>query len=194
MAPVAKERPVMAIDDNTQHAWMAELQELRGKVAELEQAAARCAQFEAELKRSEERFRLAAQCSNDCIYERDLETGEVQFFGDIDGCLGYAPQEFPRSLVGWIEHVHPDDLFRVLATIQEQLQRDEPYAHEYRLRRKNGSYADWWDRGVFIRNADRIPIKNIGAGVEITERNRMQAELRRLKEELERRVQERTEN
>jgi PAS domain S-box-containing protein len=54
---------------------------------------------EEELHASESRFRIAAETSNDVIYEWDLKQ-EVKWFGKIDEMLGYAPGEFPRTLDG----------------------------------------------------------------------------------------------
>jgi PAS domain-containing protein len=64
-------------------------------------------------KESEERFRLASQIASDVVYERDLQIGIATFYGDIDCHLGYEPGEFPRTMEGWREHVHPEDLARI---------------------------------------------------------------------------------
>ncbi len=136
------------------------------------------------LRESEERFRRAAQCSNDFIYERDLQTGLVQFFGDIDGCLGYAPGTFPRTLEGWMEHVHPDDLLRVTEAVREGFEQGGAYGVEYRLRTSDGSYAEWSDRGVILRDASGTPVKNIGAATDITQRKRTEEAVRESDERL----------
>ena len=130
------------------------------------------------LRTSEERFRLAAQCSNDVIYERDLRTGFAEFFGDIDGRLGYAPGAAPRTLAGWIEHIHSEDLSRVLETIEQGFQHDKPYGVEYRLRKSDGTYMEWSDSGVIIRDAAGNPVKNIGAATDITALKKAEEALR----------------
>ncbi len=132
---------------------------------------------ETALRENEERFRLAAQCSNDFIYERDIQTGEARFFGDIDGCLGYAAGAFPRTLAGWMEYVHPEDLPRVMETILEKFRQGEAYNIEYRLRASDGSYAEWSDSGVILRDAAGTPVKNIGAARDITGRKRAERQL-----------------
>ncbi len=127
---------------------------------------------------SEERFRVAAQCSSDLIYERDMLTGQAQFFGDIDGHLGYTPGAFPRSLAGWMEYIYPEDLSRVMEILQETLLHRTPYSIEYRLRRGDGTYADWSDYGVVIWDAAGNPIKNVGAAKDVTRRKRAEEALR----------------
>ena len=134
------------------------------------------------LRESEERFRLAAQSSSDFIYERDLKTGEAQFFGDFDACMGYASGVFPRTLAGWVEHIHPEDVPRVMEAVEEGFQSGKPYNMEYRLRRGDGTYAEWWDRGVLVRDAAGILVKNVGAARDITERKQAEERLRRSEE------------
>jgi PAS domain S-box-containing protein len=50
-----------------------------------------------EQKLSEERFRMAALSCSDMIYEWDIESGHVEWFGDICAKLGYSPDEFPYN-------------------------------------------------------------------------------------------------
>jgi len=53
------------------------------------------------LRKSEQRFRLAARHTADWIQEANYETDELELFGDIDSFMGYPPGEFPRTLSGW---------------------------------------------------------------------------------------------
>ncbi len=132
---------------------------------------------EAALRESEERFRLASLYSNDLIYERDLRTGVAQYFGDVDLALGYAPGEFPRTLAEWVEHIHIEDLSLLMDAYQEGYRYGKPYDVEYRVRKKDGTYAHWSDTGCVILDAAGNPLKNIGAATDITERKQAEAAL-----------------
>ena len=162
------------------------------RTAELCREVAERTQAEERLRESEMRFRIVAQTTSDFIYERDLGTGVAQFFGHIDERLGYASDEFPRDLAGWLDHVHPGDRARVMGSIQMCAQRGEAYNVEYRLRKADGAYVDWWDRGVMLQDGAGRPVKNIGAATDISARKRAEEEIRRLNESLEQRVLERT--
>jgi PAS domain S-box-containing protein len=138
-------------------------------------------QMEEKLCEAEERFRIAAETSNDVVYEWDMQHS-IQWFGKIDGMLGYGPGEFQRTLDAWTELVHPEDRNRVMAAIQAHLDGRVPYASEYRVRRKDGKYQWWTARGVAIRTPDGHPIRWIGTVTDITERRRAEEQLRKAEE------------
>ncbi len=129
-----------------------------------------------ELRKAEERFRVAAETSNDAVYEWDLKQS-VQWFGKIDEMLGYDPDEFPRTLDGWAASVHPEDRERVMAAVQAHLEGHAAFAAEYRVRRKDGVYRWWAARGVAVRMPDGKPFRWIGTVTDITERKRLEEQL-----------------
>lgn len=124
--------------------------------------------LEKALRDNEERFRIAVDCANDFVYERDMKTGQAEFFGGFETSLGYAIGEFPRTFEGWMERIHPDDIAHVTECFEESLENGGRYALEYRLRRKDGSYARWWDRGVILTDALGNSSRTIGAATDIT--------------------------
>jgi PAS domain S-box-containing protein len=139
-------------------------------------------QMEEKLCEAEERFRIAAETSNDVVYEWDMQHS-IQWFGKIDEMLGYGPGEFQRTLDAWTELVHPEDRNRVMAAIQAHLDGRVPYASEYRVRRKDGNYQWWTARGVAIRTPDGHPIRWIGTVTDITARKQAEEKLERAAEE-----------
>ena len=106
----------------------------------------RCA--EEALRMSEERFRLAAHSASDLIYEWDILGNSLEWYGNIDEILGYAPNEFPRTLEAWGKIIHPDDYDRVIDSIGNSLRERNHFSEEYRIRCKDGSYRYWIDRGT----------------------------------------------
>ena len=126
---------------------------------------------------SEERFRIAAETSNDVIYEWNLKE-RVDWFGDIDGLLGYGPGEFPRTLAGWSAILHPEDRSAVMASIQAHLEGRAPYIVEYRMFRRDGSVRWWSARGAVARLPDGAPSRWVGTITDITERKQADEALR----------------
>jgi PAS domain S-box-containing protein len=133
------------------------------------------------LRASENRFRIAAETANDLVYEWDLKQS-VQWFGKIDEILGYAPNEFSRTLDGWAAAVHPEDRERVMTEVKEHLERCVPYASEYRVRMKDGVYRWWTARGEAERTSDGKPFRWIGTVTDITERKLTQESLKESEE------------
>ena len=135
-----------------------------------------------ELAKSEERFRIGASSATDLIWDWDIPSGRLDWFGDIDGILGYQHGEFPRTIDAWAEAIHNDDIARVNATLERHLKEGEAYYEEYRIKCKDGTYRYWTDRGTALRNGKGEAYRMIGACSDITERKRAEDEIRGLNE------------
>ena len=78
----------------------------------------------------------------------------------------------------WVATLHPEDLERVKSAIQAHLNEAVRYDLEYRVRRKDGVYRWWSARGAATRTPDGKPLRWFGSVTDITDRKRMEAELR----------------
>jgi PAS domain S-box-containing protein len=142
-------------------------------------------QAEEKLNESEERFRIASQIASDVVYERDLQTGIATFYGDIDSHFGYEPGEYPRTMEGWREHVHPEDLAWIDNQIIYQMEPGVPHSIEYRMRRKDGTYMTWLDKVTVICDEKTgKPLKFLGVATDITERKQAEQALQSEKNKL----------
>jgi len=137
-----------------------------------------------ELAKSEERFRIASSSAGDLIWDWDILSGRLDWFGDIDGILGYQPGAFPRNIDAWAEAIHGDDGGRVKAAQERHLHGGEAYCEEYRIRCKDGTYRIWTDQGTALRKENGEAYRMVGACSDITERKRAEEELHRLSEDL----------
>ena len=143
----------------------ASLAEIARLQAELEQERTKC-----------QRYRLAAESATNLIYEWDLGS-RVEWHGGVDELLGYQPDEVPRTWQGYTNLIHDEDRGRVLAAVEKQLKSEEPYSVECRVRRKDGTYLYWQDRGTVVRDESGKPRKWIGAVTDITERKKTEEAL-----------------
>ena len=145
------------------------------------------------LRESEERFELAMRGTNDGLWAWDLLTDEVYFSPRWKEMLGFADHEIPDRLEAWVERVHPDDRERVLATLKSYLAGRSPaYELEHRLLHKDGTYRWICARGAAARDATGRAIRLAGSHEDITERKRIEEELKETSRMLEQRVEERT--
>ncbi len=137
------------------------------------------------LKAAEERFRLAAEATSDLLYEWDVASDRLTWFGDIESSLGYASSRIPQTISGWLDLVHSEDLAKMEAAVVHHRESTKPIRYEYRVRHADGRWLDWLDRAKPVTDpASGKVIRWVGACSDITARKR--AEQRR--REVERRA------
>src|ERR1041385_885389 len=72
-------------------------------------AEAQARDLRSSLRTSEERYRLAAQATNDAICDCDLITGLVQWNEGIRTLFGYSAEQVGTEVTWRFEQIHPDD-------------------------------------------------------------------------------------
>ncbi|MBN2183702.1 MAG: PAS domain-containing protein [Candidatus Krumholzibacteriota bacterium] len=137
------------------------------------------------LRDSEERFKLAAKVASDIIYEWDIDSDKLSWFGNIDSALGFEKGEFPHTIEAWVKQIHPEDQVKLRKAVELHRTSVEPIFEEYRIKTKDGLWLQWVDRGVPILDDSGKPKRWVGVCIDITDRKR--TEQKRL--ELERQIQ-----
>ena len=103
--------------------------------------------------------------------------------------LGYSPEQANHSSATfdlYMEHVHPDDLERVLANIPASLGAEEPNEIEYRVRTLSGQEKCVQSRSIYHAGDATQPPKLTGCIVDITSIKRIGNQLMEKVEELKR--------
>jgi diguanylate cyclase (GGDEF)-like protein/PAS domain S-box-containing protein len=152
--------------------------EFAGRSAKLVLAHDVTAQLAAEtaLRTSNERFELVARATNDIVWDWDLVTDKRWWNENMSSLLGYNRAAVGRGTAEWA--IHPEDKVRVETGIRTAIaSHASTWSDEYRFRRSDGRYLDIYDRGFVLRNSEGMPIRMIGAMMDITERKRAIAEL-----------------
>ncbi len=127
---------------------------------------------------SEERFRVAAESANDFIYEWDLQSGRVNWFGKAVERLGDMLGELPDTNAVFVKEIYPEDLERITQATIRHLKQGDPHLEEYRLVGKDGDIIHVKSAGMCLRNEEGRGYKWIGALSDITERKRAEEELK----------------
>ena len=127
------------------------------------------------LRLSEERWAFAIEGSGDSVYDVDIAHAKVQIANRWKQMLGYDDEEIGDDVREWSGRIHPDDLNRVMESVQEVLAgRIRGFDGEYRLRHKDGHYVWVLDRGTVVqRDENGAPLRMVGTHTNITQRKQM---------------------
>ncbi len=140
-------------------------------------------QAAAEVREVGERLRLAGRATNDAVWDWDLRANHVTWNAALERSYGHVPADVAPTGEWWIGRIHPDDRARIDASIHAVIDGgDTAWTDEYRFARGDGSYADVFDRGYVIRDADGVPVRMVGAMLDVSARKAIE---RRLVEEVE---------
>ncbi|MGD2135693.1 MAG: EAL domain-containing protein [Gemmatimonadales bacterium] len=132
------------------------------------------------LRESEERYALAAQGANDGLWDWEIVQDRVYYSERWKSILGYAGDEIPPHIDGWLERVHPDDLERTKGELDAHLAGEtDHYENEHRMEHKDGSYRWVLMRGIAIRNPEGDPLRMAGSLTDITPRKSVEEQLAR---------------
>ena len=127
-------------------------------------------QVEHALKRSEERFTLAAEGANDGLWEWDLRTQEFYFSGRWRAMIGLTLPAGIGRPEDWMDRIHDEDVAALKMALDEHLAgKTDHLAHEHRIRHEDGTYRRFLCRGIAVRGASRRPIRIAGSLTDTTE-------------------------
>ena len=138
---------------------------------------------EEELRKSEERFRLAAQAGNMFAYAWDAATDELVRSAESARILG-IDEATPTTGQEILSRVHPDDRERLLAAVAGLTAENPNLQITYRIMRPDGSliWVERQSRAHFDEHGNILKI--IGMVADITERKRTEEALRESEERL----------
>jgi PAS domain S-box-containing protein len=129
-------------------------------------------EMERSLRKSQERFSLAMDATEDGLWDWDLRTDHVYYSPKYETMLGYAPGEMDRKIGSWVERIHPEDRDKVLNINHFHIDGSPAgFQVEYRMKRKDGKWQ--WVQGkgkVVERDEEGTPLRMIGTHRNISDR------------------------
>jgi PAS domain S-box-containing protein len=132
-----------------------------------------------ELRRSEERFKLAARATQDMVWDWDLATNEVWRSDNYQILFGQDSGEPGKHIESWHDRIHAQDRDRILAGIRTAINSGlDTWLDEYRFHRADGSVANVFARGYIVRDGQGRAVRIIGATMDITKRKQAEEQIR----------------
>jgi len=130
---------------------------------------------------SEERYELALEATGaigtwdwDILNDRLIANAKFAELYSVDSAAAARGEPLDAFLAG----VHPADLHNLRADIARSLKTVEDGPSEYRLLQRDGSTKWVIARGRFQVDRDGRPVRQLGAVVDITDRKRIEEDLR----------------
>lgn len=145
--------------------------------------------IETALKQSEQQVRSLIEnipgITYRCLPNKDWK---MLFMSDAsESVTGYSVTDFtrPDSVLSFKNIIHPEDLARVEAEVDEAILLKKPFTLEYRIIRKNGEIRWLWENGCGLFGGNGEVLFLDGVILDITERRNVEEALRQEKEKAE---------
>jgi PAS domain S-box-containing protein len=152
-------------------------------------------QAEEELRKSESSLSAAQRIAHLGNWDYDIGRDEAYWSDELYRIFGFAPQAFVPTYKKFLDLVHPDDRDLLRREVRAALYGGHERGHssvDYRVVRPDGEVRFVSTHYEVVHDALRRPVRLIGTIHDDTERKQAEEKIRRLNEELEQRVRQRT--
>ena len=147
---------------------------------------------ETALRESEERLRLAGDAADVGTWDWDIVNNQVRASANVARIMGRPPDSPSATYEDFLASVFPDNRSRVARVVRRARDTGEPMSMEFRTQAAAGGLRWIVSRGQLVAGRSGKPERMLGVVIDITQRKQQEAQILRLNEELERRVNERT--
>ena len=103
---------------------------------------------------------------------------------NLESIMGYAPWEMRDDKKFWVKRLHPEDSARVFGEMDGLIKQGSG-SLEYRFRHRDGYYIWIQDTFTVTHDADGKPKEIVGSWADVSDRKRVEAELKQLAEQVE---------
>lgn len=140
--------------------------------------------FEKQLLESNERYNLVLEATHESVIDWDI-INDVTIWGKgFEKNFGYDLTKYDNHL--WSRNIYKDDRDRVLSDL-EVILMDKTKRHfeaAFRYVKADGDIAYIQHRGIILRNDSGMPVRAIGAMIDVTELNEKMTEIEQQNETL----------
>ncbi|MEB3338936.1 MAG: PAS domain S-box protein, partial [Leptolyngbyaceae bacterium] len=147
---------------------ISQLQESQKKIQKLNQQL---------LQDKAEQLGMALAAAQMGLWDWNIQTGEIRWSPEHEQLLGLAPGTFDGKYETFDARLHPDDRERLNQAVQQAIQTQNPYQHEFRVIWPDGSIHWIEGRGQAFYDAEGQPFRMTGTVMEIGERKQAELQL-----------------
>ncbi len=138
----------------------------------------------AELEAGRLRWELAIDSAEIGSFDWDLVARELVWDDRMLDLFGFTRAEFPGTLEGFLQRVHPDDTERVAAALQAAVDDCGVYDSEFRAVLPSGEVRWIRGRGRAVPDDRGVAVRLLGAGYDSTVRRDVDARVSRVLESM----------
>ncbi|MDP3445461.1 MAG: PAS domain S-box protein, partial [Ignavibacteria bacterium] len=125
---------------------------------------------EEKLRKSEERYALVIEASEQGIWDWNVETNEVFFSEQWKKQIGYKDDELKNEFNTWVEHLHPNEKEYCQNAVLSYLNKPvEHFILDFRFRHKDGTYRWIHNKAASLKNNEGKVIRLFGTHTDVTE-------------------------
>ncbi len=133
---------------------------------------------EGALRESEQRFRIIAETITEVFWMADPQIRRMIYISPAyERAWGRSLESLYENPRSFIDAIHEEDRERVLGLLQVQ-KTGQPFDHEYRIVRPDGTIRWIWDRGFPVPDKTRRITRYVGVARDITERKRAEQDIK----------------
>ncbi|MBF0131910.1 MAG: PAS domain-containing protein [Magnetococcales bacterium] len=139
------------------------------------------------LRESEQRLQIALDASNTGLWDWNPQTDQAYFSEHWLHMLGYQKGEIKENGQEWLGLIHPEDVALVQKRLEIHMRGETPtYQVEFRMRHRQELWKWIFSTGkVTERDAEGHPIRMTGIHIDVSERKRVEQELKSAMEQAE---------
>jgi PAS domain S-box-containing protein len=136
-----------------------------------------------ELRRSEAYLEEAQRLSKTGSWARTSANGEMRYWSEeCYRVLGFEPRDGLPRFETFLQHIHPDDQFRVRETAERAGREKIDYEVDYRIVHPGGDVRDIHTIGHPVLGPSGDVVEFVGTVMDITERKQAEKERERLRQ------------
>ena len=135
---------------------------------------------EESLYQSEKRYRFLAEQPGQMIYDYNILSGKISWYGDVEGVTGFNFDDFRKvDVSSWENLIHTNDRKNTLMLLNNAIKNGEKYEMDYRFKCKDGTHKFIEDNGFFLLDKNGQAYQMLGIMKDISERKKSEEKLKK---------------